>query len=85
MKQLESGVPVNKTNHFVEILGIEVQDFNMESAVDTASLRRETKSSGLSFADRSCIALGRMLNAPVLTADRAWAELELGIEVVVIR
>lgn len=34
---------------------------------------------GLSLGDRLCLALGRRLDAPVLTADRAWGVSE-GIE-----
>jgi ribonuclease VapC len=39
----------------------------------------------LSLADRSCLAVAARLELPVLTADPAWAEVDLGIEVVVIR
>ncbi|MFQ4166233.1 MULTISPECIES: PIN domain-containing protein [Nostocales] len=35
--------------------------------------------------DRACLALGQFLGLPVLTTDRAWADLELGINVQVIR
>jgi ribonuclease VapC len=35
-----------------------------------------TRGSGLSLADRLCLALGRRLDVPVLTADRTWGEQE---------
>ena len=39
----------------------------------------------LSFGDRACLALARRLGLPALTAERAWAELDLGIPVEVFR
>jgi ribonuclease VapC len=35
-----------------------------------------TRGSGLSLADRLCLALGRRLDVAVLTADRQWGERE---------
>jgi ribonuclease VapC len=54
-------------------------------ARETARLHRLTRSAGLSLADRACLALGRHLQRPVLTADRAWKKLRLGVKVEVIR
>ena len=54
-------------------------------AVEIARLRQRTRSSGLSFGDRACIALGHHLHLPVLTADRLWKGLRLGVQVHVIR
>ena len=54
-------------------------------ARETARLHRLTRSLGLSLADRACLALGRHLQRPVLTTDRAWKKLHLGVKVVVIR
>jgi PIN domain nuclease of toxin-antitoxin system len=40
---------------------------------------------GLSLADRACLALAMREGLPVLTGDRAWATLDLGVDVVLIR
>lgn len=48
-------------------------------------LRPETRSIGISLGDRACLALARQLGVPALTADRRWAELDVGIDVQVIR
>lgn len=44
-----------------------------------------TRQLGLSLADRACLALARQLSLPVLTADHAWAEAALELEVKLIR
>jgi len=46
------------------------------------ALRRHV---GLSFADRTCLATAKIEGATVLTADRAWATLDLGMVIRVIR
>jgi PIN domain nuclease of toxin-antitoxin system len=63
----------------------EVVDFDRATAMRTGLMRRVTKALGLSLGDRACLALAERLGRPVLTADRAWAELDLGVEVVLIR
>ena len=48
-------------------------------------LRPNTKSIVLSFGDRACLALGIILNQPVLTTDRLWGSINVGVEVRVVR
>ena len=48
-------------------------------------LRPMTKPLGLSLGDRACLALGLVLNQPVITADRQWSQLNLNLEFRVIR
>jgi PIN domain nuclease of toxin-antitoxin system len=50
-----------------------------------AELIARTRPFGLSLGDRACLALAIERNAKVYTADRAWKNLNLGIEVEVIR
>lgn len=66
-------------------LQLECSDFDGEAAFASANLRKATREKGLSFGDRACLALAKRLDLPVLTADRSWAELDLGIEVRLIR
>jgi len=44
-----------------------------ETAIEAGLMRALTDRVGLSLGDRFCLALGRRLRAPVLTADRQWA------------
>ena len=46
-----------------------------------ARLRPLTRAAGLSLGDRACLALGLRLGLPVLTTDREWQRLDLGVEV----
>lgn len=62
-----------------------VRSFDLRQAEQAGALRRNTRTRGLSLGDRACLALALTLKAPVLTADRAWAGLDLGVPVEVIR
>ena len=59
--------------------------FDLAQALDAGAIRAETRTAGLSLGDRACLALGRRKRARVLTADRGWAALDLGLEIEVIR
>jgi len=69
----------------LEDLGITVSPFGRLDARLTASFFRNR--SGLSLADRVCLALARSLSSPAYTADRAWQTWadDLGVEVQLIR
>ena len=66
-------------------LGVIVSAFGEDDALQAGLWRRATRDKGLSLGDRACLALGKRLSLPVMTADRPWAELDLGVEVVLIR
>jgi PIN domain nuclease of toxin-antitoxin system len=53
-----------------------------DQAVRAAALHERP---GFSIADRFCIALAQDRGAPVVTADRVWADHDLGVEVELIR
>ena len=62
-----------------------VEPFDASDAWRAGELEASTRSHGLSFGDRACIALAERMELPALTADRAWSRLDLSIEVQVIR
>jgi ribonuclease VapC len=66
---------------------IDVESFTLDDAVASAELHVPTRDRGLSLGDRACLALGRRLAVPVMTADRLWVEIEgdVGVEVHTIR
>ena len=53
--------------------------------IRVGALRPATQRLGLLFGDRACPALAETLGAPVTTADRAWAEVDLGVPIEVIQ
>ncbi len=63
----------------------EVLPFTAEHARIAGSLIAETRSLGLSLADRACLALGLSAKATVYTADRSWKDLKLGLRIQLIR
>jgi ribonuclease VapC len=64
-------------------VGISFEPFDRAQVVVAAKLEPSTRHLGLSLGDRACLAIARDL--PVLTADRAWAKLDIGVEVRLIR
>jgi ribonuclease VapC len=69
----------------IEQLRFIVEPFGLESALTTGLLQAKTSRHGLSLGDRACLALAIDRKLPVLTADRAWRDLDLGIEIRVVR
>ncbi len=69
---------------FVKETFLHTEDFDNEQAIIAASFNDVTQN-GLSLGDRSCLALAKIKNLPVLTADRAWQLLESGVDVQLIR
>lgn len=64
---------------------IETVQFDRDLAERAGHLRPLTRHLGLSLGDRACLATAQATGCTVLTADRAWAELDLGIKIETIR
>lgn len=69
----------------IDDLGLDIRAFDKEAAISTGLLWRATRARGISFGDRACLSLARQLDLPVLTADRAWAKLDVAVEVRLVR
>ena len=85
VKAMTSGREASEIRFYLDSLGLEIVDFNQSSAYRTGFLLPLTKTIGLSLGDRVCLALAESLGIPALTSDRAWATLNLGIQVELIR
>ena len=64
---------------------IQVRPLDEAQVLEIAKLRPLTKTLGLSLGDRACLALAIAEGATVLTTDRAWSQLEVGVSITVIR
>lgn len=64
---------------------VAVEPFTSADVIEAARLRPLTHEHGLPLAARACLALGRRLGAPVLTADERWSRLDVPVELRPIR
>jgi ribonuclease VapC len=64
---------------------VTVEPFSLADALCAASLYPQTAHAGLSLGDRACLALAKRLNAVAVTAEHAWAQISVGVEVQLIR
>ncbi len=67
------------------LMRLEVVAFDEDQALASGQLRQPTRHHGLSLGDRACLQLAAQRGLPAVTADRAWAGLDVGAEVRVIR
>lgn len=79
------GMPLHRAIEAIRLLHLEVVPYDEQQALVTASFRDVSKPFGLSLGDRACLALGRLLSFPVMTADTIWAKVDVGVDVRVIR
>ena len=80
-----NSVPPETINDALATFPIEVVPFDREQGLIAGYLYPVCKSLGLSLGDRACFALAKSKRLPVLTADRAWLELEIDVSVNSIR
>ncbi len=64
---------------------LQVVPVTQDDAIVIARLRVSTRSLGLSLGDRCCLATGLRMGRPILTSDRAWAQLTIGASIQLIR
>lgn len=84
-KMVDRGFDWTAARAAVNRFGLAVSPFDGPLAYASGSLRDGARARGLSLGDRACLALAQREGARVLTADRAWAGLGIGVEIEVIR
>jgi len=84
-KSIAAEVDVKGMREDLEALGLRIIPFSAEEAGIAAQLWQKTRHAGLSLGDRACLSTGIGLDAPVLTADKIWAALNLPVAVRCIR
>lgn len=84
-KLIERGATAEMTVAEVKAAGIEVVAFDERQAIVAGELRARTREFGLSLGDRACLALAQVTERIVVTADRAWMDAGLPLDVRLIR
>jgi len=79
------GMPDVEIHGALDILGLEIIPFDEEQAFQAGALAQATRPHGLSLGDRACLALAQRTDYSALTADKIWQNLNLGVEIQVIR
>ena len=64
---------------------VTVEPFTSKDALAAAALWTPTRAAGLSLGDRACFALAQRLEVPVVTADRGWSGVDVGVTVQLVR
>jgi ribonuclease VapC len=84
-KLIDAGMPEGDARESVDLLNVEVVNFDADLARTAAVLRPSTKKLGLSLGDRSCLALALARHNTAVTAERAWGRLKVGVKIELIR
>ena len=82
---VEKGEGIADARGRIAMYGLLPIPVDVDLAWRAAELRPVSRAFGLSLGDRICLALAMRENVPVLTADRAWRELQIGVEIKLIR
>jgi len=80
-----AGLPTEDRRIQVEALGVTLISFSPLQAEIAAGLASITAPTGLSLADRACLATALDLGGEPITADRAWGDVDVGLSVNLIR
>ena len=84
-KFVDLGFADDEARRALLAFGLTIRPFDEHCAMAAGLLRPATRKQGLSLGDRACLALAIRERVRVVTADRAWARLDLSIDVQVIR
>lgn len=84
-KLADRGIVGVEIHALLSELAVRVVVFDESQAFRTGELRPATRAFGLSIGDRACLALAVSEKLSVITADKAWGNLNLGISITLIR
>ncbi|MDD1625912.1 MAG: type II toxin-antitoxin system VapC family toxin [Methylococcaceae bacterium] len=84
-KAIAKNISVDDLDNELAVVGLSFFSFDKQQARIAGSLWQQTKELGLSLGDRACLALAIHLDLPVLTADKIWQQLGIGVSVQLIR
>lgn len=74
-KLIDYGLPPEEFPRIARQLQIDIIDFSADQCIQSAQIRKITRSAGLSLGDRACVALTQLMKGCVVTSDRAWLDI----------
>ena len=84
-KCTERGIDTAAVRKLFVALAVKVLPFDEQHAAMAGDLRKETRQFGLSLGDRACLATASAEKCQVVTADKAWMNVKVGVSVIVVR
>ena len=81
----KAGASLDRAQVLIAALELTIFPFDEDFAMRTAALRVPTMHAGLSLGDRACLALARSLGVRALTGDKQWTNVDVGVELQLIR
>ena len=85
IRMVEIGMTEEKIQQILSSIRVQIFPFDVEQAYAVSRFCNLARKYGMSLSNCACIQLGKHLNLPVMTADRAWTKVDLGVKVVLIR
>lgn len=82
-------MPIDSAMNIVRLLVSEIVEMDFDYACEATEMKTRGDAlnipGGLSLGDAYCLAVGKVKNCPVVTADRVWQELHPTPEIILIR
>lgn len=83
---LRRGIPIEASLDLLDGLHLDVRSHGREEAISAAAIYPATRAYGSGLGDRSCMALAIAEGLPAITADQAWAKVEVaGLKIQLVR
>lgn len=81
----EAAMPADEIEETINSLNCWIAPVSADVGLQAGLMRLSTRHKGLSLGDRVCLAFARHEGLPVYTADRPWADLDVGVDIRLIR
>jgi len=85
VKLIDHGAKSADAEAIVDTLPFEIAAASPADGRRAGALHAKTRGPGVSLGDRFCLGLAQAMSLPVFTADRAWIQLSLDIDIRLIR
>lgn len=82
---IQRGLDAQALDPVIQRLQVELAPVDADQSIEAGQLHAATRSHGLALADCYCLVLARRRDAEVLTADRAWSKLKIGVPITLVR